>query len=440
MLEPSSDLNVEPYWLPFTPNRYFKRQPKIVVRAEGAYYEMADGKRLFDCLSGLWCCPLGHAHRGIADALARQVLELDYAPAFNIGHPKAFRLAERIAAMAPSGLTHVFFANSGSEAVDSALKIALAYHRYRGEATRTRFVGRERGYHGVGFGGMSVGGMPANRKMFSPLMLPGVDHLSDTRRGGRSFVRGQPQTGVELADELERIVALHDPSNIAAVIVEPVAGSAGVLVPPVGYLNRLREICTRYGILLIFDEVITGFGRLGTHFAAQRFGVTPDLITFAKAVTNGVVPMGGVIVRREIYDAFMTGGERAIELFHGYTYSGHPIAAAAGLAALDALVQPATLERVRLLEQVLENAVHSLVREGGVLDVRNIGLAAAVELEPDPGQPGLRAARVFDRGIAEGVLLRVTGDTVALAPPFISTDEEVRSMIEALRRAIRAAG
>ncbi len=442
VLQRASTIKTEAYWMPFTHNRYFKKNPlsRTLVRAEGAYYTTAEGKRLFDCLSGLWCCPLGHAHPKIAEAVAKQVRELDYSPAFQMGHPKIFSLAERIVELAPAGMGHVFFGNSGSEAVDTALKIAVGYHRMRGEATRTRLIGRERGYHGVGLGGISVGGIAPNRKMFAPLLVPGVDHLSHTHNAAEmAFSRGQPKWGAHLADELERLVALHDASTIAAVIVEPMQGSGGVIVPPVGYLERLRKICDEHCILLIFDEVITGFGRLGEPFGAQRFGVTPDMIAFAKIVTNGVIPMGGVIVKPAIYDAFMTGPETAVELFHGYTYSGHPVAAAAAHAALDAIAEEGSFKRARELEAVLEQAVHSLKGEPGVADIRNIGLAAAVELEPIQGKPGARALKVFERGLEEGMLYRFTGDIVAMAPPFISTKPEIETMIEKLRVAIKAA-
>jgi len=440
-LEQAAGLRTEAYWMPFTHNRYLKKSPRsrILARAEGAYYTTIEGRRLFDCLSGLWCCPLGHGHPKIAEAVANQVKELDYSPAFQMGHPKVFSLAERIVAMAPEGMGEVFFCNSGSEAVDTALKIAVAYHRMKGEASRTRLIGRERGYHGVGIGGISVGGIAPNRKMFAPLLLPGVDHLPHTHNAAEmAFSRGQPKWGAHLAEELERMVALHDASTIAAVIVEPMQGSGGVIVPPAGYLEKLRSICDRHGILLIFDEVITGFGRLGEPFGAQRFGVTPDMICFAKIVTNGVVPMGGVIVKGAIHDAFMTGPETAVELFHGYTYSGHPVAAAAAHAVLDVMQQEDLIRRAQELAPVLEQAVHSLKGEPGVADIRSIGLAAAVELEPNPAQPGVRALRVFERGMEEGMLFRFTGDTIAMAPPFISTQAEIETMIEKLRVAIRA--
>jgi beta-alanine--pyruvate transaminase len=434
--------SLDPYWMPFSHNRYFKRHPelRLLASAQGAYYTTVEGTRLFDALSGLWCVNLGHGHPRIAAALQRQFATLDYSPAFQMGYPETFRLAGRIAALAPAGLDRVFFANSGSEAVDTALKIALGFHRVRGEASRTRLIGRERGYHGVGFGGISVGGMVANRKMFPSAQLVGVDHLPHTLDYRRmAFSRGQPQWGAELADELARLVALHDASTIAAVIVEPMQGSAGVIVPPLGYLERLRELCTQHGILLIFDEVITGFGRMGAAFAAERFGVTPDMIVFAKGVNNGAVPLGGVIVRREIHDAFMTGPEHAVELFHGYTYSGHPMAVAAAHATLDALEEEGMFARVRALSPVLEEAIHALRGEPGILDIRNIGLAAAVDLEPLPGAPGMRALKVFERALREGQYLRFTGDTIAVGPPFIATAEELARMVEALRTAIRAA-
>jgi len=433
--------NLDPYWMPFSHNRYFKRHParRLLARAEGAYYWTVEGDRLFDCLSGLWCVGLGHAHPRIGAALKRQFETIDYSPAFQMGYPGTFRLAGRIASMAPAGLDHVFFVNSGSESVDTALKIALGYHRMKGEAARTRFIGRERGYHGVGFGGISVGGMVANRKMFPSAQLVGVDHLPHTHNPAEmAFSRGMPGWGAHLADELSRLVALHDASTIAAVIVEPMQGSAGVIVPPVGYLQKLREVCTKHGILLVFDEVITGFGRMGAAFGADRFGVVPDMITFAKNVNNGVVPLGGVIARKEIYEAFMTGPEHSVEFFHGYTYSGHPMAVAAAHATLDLLEEEGVFARVRALEPVLENAMHSLKGEPGVLDIRNCGLAAAVDLEPIAGEPGLRAIRVFEQALALGQLPRFTGDTIAVGPPFISTEAEIAKMADDLRKAIRA--
>ncbi|KPC53895.1 aminotransferase class III-fold pyridoxal phosphate-dependent enzyme [Amantichitinum ursilacus] len=434
-------INAEAAWLPFTGNRAFKDNPaqRTLVSAKGAYYQNAAGQTLFDCLSGLWCTPLGHGHPAIVETLKRQAETLDYGTGFQFSNPQTLRLAERIAERAPAGLDHVFFTNSGSESIDTALKIAIGYHRLRGEATRFRMIGRERGYHGVGFGGVSVGGMVANRKMFAPLMLNGVDHLPHTHNlSEMAFSRGQPKWGAHLADELEKLVALHDASSIAAVIVEPMAGSTGVLAPPEGYLQRLRDICTRHGILLIFDEVICGFGRLGDWFAASRFGVTPDMICFAKTITNGVVPLGGVIVRPEIYQAFMTGPAHAVEFMHGYTYSGHPLAAAVGNTVLDLIDSEGHLQHARALEPVLENAVHALRDESSITDIRNMGLAAAVDLAPIPGQPGLRGYRVFEAGLQKGHLFRVTGDTVAMGPPFIAQPAEIETMTACLRDLIRS--
>ena len=435
-------LGLDHYWLPFTSNRYFREHPKILASAKGAYYTTTEGKKLFDCLSGLWCCPIGHGHPKIVEAVRHQAETLDYSTAFQFCNPTTLSLADRVAEMAPEGLERVFFTNSGSESVDTALKIAYGYHRLRGEGARTRFIGRERGYHGVGFGGMSVGGMVANRKMFGPIMLGGVDHLPHTYNLSQmAFSKGQPTWGAHLADELERIVALHDASTIAAVIVEPLQGSSGVVVPPVGYLQKLRDICTKHGILLIFDEVITGFGRMGENFGAQRFGVTPDILVFAKAITNGIIPMGGIIVREELYQTFMGSGApaHAVELLHGYTYSGHPMAAAVGHVALDLLVGEGLIQRARELEPVLESAIHALKGEPGVIDIRNMGFCAAVDLEPIPGTPGLRAMKVFEQGIEEGLLLRMAGECIAVGPPFISTPEEIAMMADGLRRSIKHA-
>ncbi|MBU3672094.1 MAG: aspartate aminotransferase family protein [Sinobacteraceae bacterium] len=432
--------------MPFTHNRYFKTHPRLIASAAGAYYSLVDGRRVFDGLSGLWCCPLGHSPAGVVKAVQQQVATLDFAPSFQMGHPAAFSLASRLVKLAGRPRDRVFFVNSGSEAVDTALKVAVAYHRARGDASRTRIIGRERAYHGVGMGGISVGGIPANRKMFAPLMIPGVDHLPhtfDTSKMGYS--RGQPDWGLHLADELERIVALHDASNIAAVIVEPMQGSTGVIVPPKGYLARLREICTKHGILLIFDEVITGFGRLGTPFAADFFGVKPDMITFAKAVNNAAVPLGGVIVDEAIHDAFMNGPEHLIEFFHGYTYSGHPLGIAAAHATLDELAPTGAnagsglIGRAAELAPVLEEAIHSLRGEPLVTDIRNLGLAAAIDVAAVPGKPALRAFQVFEQALNRGLMLRFTGETLALAPPFISSDREINDAVEALRESLRAA-
>src|SRR6188472_2211243 len=383
------------FWMPFTANRKFKEAPGMFVAAEGMHYTTSDGRKVLDGTAGLWCCNAGHGRKRISEAIATQARELDYAPAFQMGHPKAFELANRLIGMAPEGMEHAFFTNSGSESVETALKIAIAYQRAIGQGSRFRLIGRERGYHGVNFGGISVGGIVSNRKFFGTL-LTGVDHMPHTHLPAKNaFTRGQPEHGAELADELERIVALHDASTIAAVIVEPVAGSTGVLVPPKGYLQKLRAICDKHGILLIFDEVITGFGRLGTPFAADYFGVTPDIMVTAKGVTNGVIPMGAVFVKSAIHDAFMNGPEHLIEFFHGYTYSGNPIACAAGLGTLDTYKEEGQLTRGAELASHWEDALHSLKGEPHVIDIRNIGLVGAVELEPIPGSPTKRAFNAF---------------------------------------------
>ena len=434
-----SEAALRAWWMPFTHNRHFKSKPRLIVAGQGAYYTLADGRRVFDGLSGLWCSPLGHSPARVVEAVQKQVATLDFAPSFQMGHTAAFTLAERIASLAGRPDDKVFFVNSGSEAVDTALKIAVAYHRARGDASRTRIIGRERGYHGVGMGGISVGGILANRKMFAPLMIPGVDHLPhtwDTSKMGYS--RGQPDWGLHLAEDLERIVALHDASTIAAVIVEPMQGSTGVIVPPKGYLQRLREICTKHGILLIFDEVITGFGRLGKPFAADFFGVQPDMTTFAKAVNNATVPLGGVLAASHIYDTFMTGPEHIIEFFHGYTYSAHPLAIAAAHATLDELAAADLINRAATLAPVLEDAIHSLRGEALVTDIRNLGLAAAIDVAPVPGKPALRAYQVFEQALSRGLMLRFTGETLALAPPFISSEDEIRGAVSTLRESLQA--
>ncbi len=434
----SAEPNLEPYWMPFTGNRYFKANPIIIAAAEGMYFTTSDGNKVLDGIAGLWCCTAGHCHPKIVAAIQSQVATLDYATAFQLGHPGAFELADKLTSIAPGNLDHVFFTNSGSEAVDTALKIAIAYHRVRGEGQRLRLIGRERGYHGVSFGGISVGGMSPNRKMYGAL-LPGVDHLPHTHDlEHNEFSRGVPEWGGHLADELENIVALHDASTIAAVIVEPVAGSAGVLVPPQGYLSRLREICDRHGILLIFDEVITAFGRTGHRFGANTFDVQPDLITVAKGLTNGAVPMGAVLVDQAIHAAFMTGPERAIEFFHGYTYSGHPAAAAAGIASLDVYEEEGLYQRANEMASVLEDAVHSLKDAPHVIDVRNIGMMAAVELAPRDGEPTLRALDVFQRCFDAGVLVRATEDTLALAPPLIIDESQIDQIITTIRESLQA--
>jgi len=417
---PPVDHDLDHFWMPFTANRQFRAKPRMLVSAKDMHYTTDDGRQVVDGCAGLWCVNAGHNRDEIISAIKQQLDTLDFAPTFQMGHPKAFEAAKKVAGLAPEGMSHVFFANSGSESVDSALKIALAYHRARGDGTRTKFIGRERGYHGVGFGGISVGGIPANRKVFGGQLLPGVDHLPHTHNlREAAFSRGQPKWGSHLAEDLERMVALHDPSNIAAVIVEPVAGSTGVLPPPVGYLEKLRAICDKYGILLIFDEVISGFGRLGTPFAAQYFNVTPDLICCAKGITNATIPMGAVIVKDHIHDAFMNGPEGMIELFHGYTYSGHPVAAAAAVATLDLYENTGLFESSRAMHGYIADAAHGLRELPNVIDVRNIGLIAAVELKSRDGKPGARAYEAMVKCFERGVLVRITGDTIALSPPLI---------------------
>ena len=430
--------DLEAYWMPFTGNRYFKKHPRLIARASGMHCWTHDGAKLLDAVAGLWCCNAGHCHPKIVEAIQRQAETLDYAMAFQLGHPTVFELANKLTNIAPDGIDYAFFVNSGSEAVDTALKIALAYHRLRGDGARTRLIGRARGYHGVGFGGISVGGMSPNRKMFGA-MLPGVDHLPATHNlEHNAYSRGLPAWGAHLADELEGIVALHDPSTIAAVIVEPIAGSAGVLLPPEGYLKRLRQICDKHGILLIFDEVICAFGRTGAAFASGRFAVTPDLITIAKGLTSGTVPMGAVLASAEIYDTFMTGPEGAIEFFHGYTYSGHPLAAAAGCATLDVYEDEGLFARARSLEKVFEDALHSLKGEPNVIDIRNFGLIGAVELTPIDGQPTARAMNIFRKCFDDGVIIRTTGDTLAFSPPLIIEESQITEVIECVRNALRA--
>ena len=416
--------------MPFTANRDFKKNPRILLSASGHYYQTADGREVYDAFSGLWTSGLGHCHPKIVEAVQQQVATLDYAMAFQAGHENSFKLADELTAMAPEGFTRCFFTNSGSESVDTALKIALACHRARGEGHRTRLIGRERGYHGVNFGGMSVGGMSPNRKAFGPSLLPCVDHLPHTHSlEHNAFSRGQPEWGAFLTEELERLAALHDGSNIAAVIVEPVAGSTGVLPPPIGYLQRLREICDSHGILLIFDEVITAFGRIGEPFAAQRFGVTPDLITTAKGLTNGVIPMGAVLVRDEVYESFTQGPPHLIELFHGYTYSGHPVAAAAGLATLEVYREEETFRQARGLESHFEEAIHSLDDHEKVIDVRNFGLMGAVEIEPREGAPGMRGMEMHKKCFWEEDLVIRNGMDVLQFSPFLNSRPEDLSMI-----------
>jgi beta-alanine--pyruvate transaminase len=430
--------DLDAFWMPFTANRQFKAKPRMLAKAEGMYYWTDDGRQVLDAVAGLWCVNAGHGRREITEAVTKQLGTMEFAPTFQMGHPIAFELANRLAQIAPPGLDRVFFTNSGSESVDTALKIAVAYHRARGAGQRTRFIGREKGYHGVGFGGMSVGGIVNNRKFFGSSMLPGVDHLPHTLDiEHNAFSRGLPQWGAHLANELERLIALHDASTIAAVIVEPISGSAGVILPPVGYLKRLREICDKNDILLIFDEVITGFGRIGKPFASLAFDVTPDLMTTAKGLTNGAVPMGAVFSHRKIYDALMQGPENAIELFHGYTYSAHPVACAAALAALDVYTKEGLLTRAATLAPEWESAVHSLRGLPHVIDVRNYGLIGAVELEPRLGKPGARAFEVFLKCFERGVMVRQTGDIIAMSPPLIIEPKHIARIVETLAAVIR---
>ena len=430
--------NLDAFWMPYSDNKYFKDRPRMLARAEGMHYYTPEGREILDGTSGLWCCNAGHGRREIVEAIQKQAAIMDFAPAFQLGHPIAFEAASRVADMTPEGMDRVFFTNSGSEAADTALKIALAYHKARGESSRVRLIGRERGYHGVGFGGMSVGGIGPNRKQFGAL-LPYVDHLPHTHLPAKnSYCRGEPPHGAELADVLENLVALHGAETIAAVMVEPVAGSTGVLVPPVGYLKRLRDICTKHGILLIYDEVITGFGRLGANFGAERLGVTPDIMTMAKGLTNAAVPMGAVAVRNDIYDAIVKGTGAGIEFFHGYTYSGHPLAAAAAIATLELHRAEDLPGRARALEPYWQDAVHSLKGLPNVIDIRDVGLIGAVELAPRPGKPTQRALDVFRRCFDEGVLIRVTADIIAMSPPLICEKPHVDRLINTLADAITA--
>jgi beta-alanine--pyruvate transaminase len=434
-----SEVSLEQLWMPFTANRAFKRAPRMLASANGMYYTSVDGRRILDGTAGLWCVNAGHCREPIVRAVQEAAATLDFAPGFQMGHPYSFALAERVSEMLPGDLDHVFFANSGSEAVDSALKIALAYFQSKGEPTRTRFVGRLRGYHGVGFGGISVGGIEPNKRAYAAQLLPQVDHLPHTHDLARNaFSRGEPAHGAELADDLERIVRERGADTIAAVIVEPMAGSTGVLVPPKGYLTRLREVCDRHGILLIFDEVITGFGRLGTPFAADYFGVVPDMMTVAKGLTNAAVPMGAVFVRHGIYDTVVNATPSGIELFHGYTYSGHPLAAAAGLATLELYQTEGLFERAASLAPQWEQALHSLRGLPHVIDIRNLGLVGGIEMEPRAGAPGTRAFEVFVDCFNRGALIRVTGDIIALSPPLIIDERQIDELIDTIGSAIKA--
>jgi beta-alanine--pyruvate transaminase len=427
------------FWMPFTSNRAFKKRPRLIARSKDMHYYTPEGRQILDATAALWCCNAGHNRGRIVEAIQRQAGELDFSPTFHFGHPQVFQLASRIAALAPADLDHVFFANSGSEACDTALKIALAYHNVCGQGSRQRLIGRERGYHGVGFGGISVGGMSNNRKFFGSL-LTGVDHLPATyNREHQAFTKGEPEWGGHLADALEGIVALHDASTIAAVIVEPMAGSTGVLPPPKGYLQKLRAICDKHGILLIFDEVITGFGRLGFAFAAERYGVVPDIMTFAKGVTSGTVPMGGVVVRKHVYDAFMKGPEHAIELFHGYTYSGHPLACAASLAALDVYRDEKLFERAHALESMWCDALLALKNLPNVADIRCVGLTGAIDLAPSAAGPGERGYAALEYSFHEaGIMLRLSGDTIELTPPLVVSEDQIGEIVDKVGRTIKA--
>jgi beta-alanine--pyruvate transaminase len=430
-------VKLESFWMPFTANRQFKAEPRLFASAEGMHYTTVDGRKVIDGSAGLWCVNAGHGRRQIAAAVERQLMNLDFAPSFNMGHPLAFDFAERLAEIAPKGLDRIFFTNSGSESVDTALKIALAYHRAAGQPTRTRLIGRERGYHGVGFGGMSVGGMVANRRAFAT-HLPGVDHIRHTHDLARNaFSKGQPEHGAELADDIERLVALHGADTIAAVIIEPVPGSTAVLPPPKGYLKRLRELCDKHGILLIFDEVITGFGRLGAPFAAQHFGVTPDMMTTAKGITNGTIPCGAVFASRKIYDTLMTGPQSQIELFHGYTYSAHPVACAAGLATLDIYKDEGLLTRAASLAGYFGDALHQLKGLPNVIDIRNEGLMGAVELAPRADAVGARGYDVMVDCFNRGLYLRMSGDSFAMSPPLIVEKSHIDEMVSILGDAIK---
>tara|TARA_Y100000768_G_C23977069_1_gene683611 strand:- start:454 stop:1773 length:1320 start_codon:yes stop_codon:yes gene_type:complete len=432
------NLNLDNYWLPFTPNKKFKADPRLLVSAKGMYYKSDDGKEILDGISGLWCCNAGHCHPKIVSAVQNQVAELDYATAFNMSHPKAFELAEKISELTPKGLDRVFFGNSGSEAVETALKVALAYHASKGDGQKTKFIGREKGYHGVNFGGVSVGGLTPNRKSFGPL-LPGIDHMPHTWSPEHmAFTKGQPEWGLHLAEDLEKILILQDPSTVAAVIIEPVTGSGGVIVPPIGYLERIREICTKHDVLLIFDEVITAFGRLGDSFAANRFNVRPDIITMAKGLTSAVIPMSAVAFDTNIHDQLMKGPEAMIELFHGYTYSGHPVACAAGIATLDVYQEEGLFDQAKELEPVFEEALHSLKGLNQIIDIRNIGLMGAVHFGSGDKPATEFAANVFQHCYENDVLVRYSGEFLVLSPSLVATKEHIHQITDALRKAIEA--
>lgn len=431
--------SMESFWMPFTGNRDFKQDPRLVERSQGMHYYKPDGTQVLDMVAGLWCCNIGHSHPKVIEAIQAQAAQMSYAPPFNTAHPAAFEVAEELVQHTPDHMNHVFFTNSGSESVDTALKIALAYQKERGKGTKHRLIGREKGYHGVGFGGISVGGIPANRQAFSQSMIPGVDHLPHTHLlEQNAFSRGLPEHGIELADELERIIGLHHPDNVAAVIVEPVAGSAGVLIPPQGYLKRLREICDRHDVLLIFDEVITAFGRLGSAYAAQEFDVMPDIITTAKGLTAGAVPMGAVFVSDAIYDEFMNKPGTAIELFHGYTYSAHPLAVAACKATQAVYAEEGLFDRARAMAPVFEDALHSLRDEANVIDIRNYGMMGAIEMPADEGAPAAKGMRALKASFANNLMIRVTGDTIAFSPPLIVEESHIAQAMDTVRGVLRS--
>ena len=435
-MKSQENLNLDNYWLPFTPNKKFKANPRLLTSAKGMYYKSDDGREVLDGIAGLWCTNAGHCHPKIVAAVQNQAAELDYATAFNMSHPKAFELAEKVSSLTPKGLDRIFYGNSGSEAVETAMKVALAYHASKGDGQKTKFVGREKGYHGVNFGGVSVGGLTPNRKSFGPL-LPGIDHMPHTwDTEHMAFSKGQPEWGLHLADELEKILILQDPSTVAAVIIEPVTGSGGVIVPPVGYLERIREICTKHNVLLIFDEVITGFGRLGSCFAANRFDVRPDMITMAKGLTSAMIPMSAVAFDNSIYDQLMEGPEAMIELFHGYTYSGHPVACAAGIAALDVYEEEGLFDRAKEMEPHFQEAIHSLKGLNQVIDIRNIGLMGAIHFGSD-GLPATEfAAKVFQHCYDNNVLVRYSGEFLVLSPSLIVEKEHLDTIADALKAAI----
>ena len=437
-MKSQENLNLDNYWLPFTPNKKFKANPRLLTSAKGMYYKTDDDREVLDGIAGLWCTNAGHCHPKIVEAVQNQVAELDYATAFNMSHPKAFELAEKISSLTPEGLDRIFYGNSGSEAVETAMKVALAYHASKGEGQRTKFIGREKGYHGVNFGGVSVGGLTPNRKSFGPL-LPGIDHMPHTWDVEHmAFSKGQPEWGLHLADELEKILMLQDPSTVAAVIIEPVTGSGGVIVPPKGYLERIREICTKHNVLLIFDEVITGFGRLGCCFAANRFDVRPDMITMAKGLTSAMIPMSAVAFDNSIYDQLMEGPEAMIELFHGYTYSGHPVACAAGIATLDVYEEESLFDNAKAMEQHFEEAIHSLKGLNQVIDIRNIGLMGAIHFGSN-GLPATEfAAKVFQHCYDNNVLVRYSGEFLVLSPSLIVEPTHIEKIIEALKTAIQS--